>query len=148
MSERKGIRVIAEQGGPSLTKQSFKSECDVNVVVKNHAQTGMWSHLNKREPTYGDFTMATGLQEAMDLVDSAQEDFDELPAEVRSACDNDPVKLLAKLADPVQANELVELGLPLHEPEVPMSEQIAAGVAQGLAENPVSATEAPTGESD
>lgn len=130
---RKRDRVLFECTGPSLTKQSFKDECDVNVVVRNHAQTGMWAHLNPRSPTYGDFTLAVGLEAAMDLVDQAQSDFDELPADVRAACKNDPVQLLHQLADPVAAQTLVDLGLPLHKSEPPLQEQIATGVAEGIA---------------
>lgn len=137
-------RVIFECTGPSLTKQSFKQECDVNFVVKNHAQTGMWAHLNPRAPTYGDFTMAVGLEAAMDLVEQAQADFDELPADVRAACKNDPVQLLQKLADPATAKVLVDLGLPLNVPELDLAEQIATGVTAGLANTSGDAT--PEGE--
>lgn len=92
----------------------------------------MWAHLNPRAPTYGDFTLAVGLQEAIDLVDLAQDNFNELPAEVRSACNNDPVILLRALADPSKAQVLVDLGLPLSEE--------ATAAAAALAEAPAGAT--------
>lgn len=138
---RKRERLIQDQGGPSLTKQSFKQECDVNFVVKNHGQRGMWDHLNPLPPTYGDFTGSLALQEATQLVEQAQLDFDSLPAEVRSACHNDPAMLLQLLANQDDTARLVELGLPLQDVDVPLSDQIAEGVANGLA----SSTETPEG---
>ncbi len=126
----------------SLTKQSFKSECDVNVVVRNHAQTGMWAHLNPAQPTYGDFTQATGLMEAEELMNAAQEQFDQLPAEVRSACRNNPIELLQRLASPADAQVLVDLGLPVVGLERTLEEQIATGVAAGLAKTPAGDTTA------
>lgn len=131
-------------GEVSMTKQSFKDECDVNVVVRNHAQTGMWSHLNPLNPTYGDYSLAINLQEAIALGQQADIDFAQLPAAVRAACNNNPVELLKHLADPAAAQVLIDLGLPLHEEPVPLDEQIAAGVAAGLAETPAGAT--PPGE--
>lgn len=140
MTRRTRERVITDCGTVSLTKQSFKDECDVNLIVKNNAQTGMWAHLNKRQPTYGDFTQALGLEAAMELVHQAQTDFDELPARVRAECCNDPVQLLHKLADPALAQGLVDLGLPLHVPDPTLSEQITTGVVEGLAQTPGAAT--------
>lgn len=131
-------------GTTLMTKQSFKDECDVNVVVRNHAQTGMWTHLNPINPTYGNFALATDLQEALAMVEYSETEFSKLPAEVRSACNNNPVELLQRLAHPGDAQILVDLGLPISEAAPPLEEQIAAGVAAGLAKTPEGDT--PSGE--
>lgn len=133
-------RVTYDCGTDSMTKQSFKDECDVNVVVRNHAQTGMWAHLNPLAPSYGDFSQAADLQTALRLVEEAQADFDQLPASVRSACRNNPVELLQHLADPAAAKALVDLGLPVETTSPTMEEQIASGIAAGLAKTPEPAT--------
>lgn len=132
MTNRFRKRVIFDTGRNMLTKQSQKQECDLNYIVKQHASTGLWPHLTARNPTYGDVSMATDLQSAFDLVQRAEDDFDTLPAEVRAACNNNPVKLLEALADPKLAQVLVDHGLPLHEPEVDLADAIATGVSQGL----------------
>jgi len=39
---------------PSLTRQSFKDECDVNQIVKRYTETGMVNHIPRTTPQYGD----------------------------------------------------------------------------------------------
>jgi len=39
---------------PSLTRQSFKDECDVNQIVKRYTETGMINHIPRANPEYGD----------------------------------------------------------------------------------------------
>lgn len=133
-------RAITDCGLISRTKQSFKDECDVNVVVRNHAQTGMWAHLNPMAPTYGDFSLATELQKSMQLVSDAQDEFMELPAAVRSLCNNDPVELLSRLAIPTAAQALVDAGLPVETTVPSLQEQIATGITEALAKEPPGAT--------
>lgn len=52
---------------PSLTRGSFKDECDVNRIVANYRRTGLINHVGKRTPQYGDapeidFTTAACIQ--------------------------------------------------------------------------------------
>jgi len=119
------LRHITETPGDSRTKQSFKDDCDINLIVKRHASTGLWDHLSARPPTFGDMTGAADLQSALELVDQAEAGFRELPAAVRQLCDNNPVNLLTGLADEESYELLVEAGLPglttrlAEPPEVP-----------------------------
>lgn len=113
---RERERVILDTGSVSRTKQSFKDDCDINLIVKRHASTGLWDHLAPRTPTYGDFSMATELSDAIALVNAAEADFDGLPAAVRAVCENNPVKMAEAFADPELFRELVEAGLPSTEP--------------------------------
>ena len=39
---------------PSLTRQSFKDECDVNKIVQRYTETGMINHIPRTIPQYGD----------------------------------------------------------------------------------------------
>lgn len=36
-----------------LTKQSFKDECDINLIIRKYTTTGEITHLKKSEPQYG-----------------------------------------------------------------------------------------------
>lgn len=139
MREVREGRVQTPVGERSRAKQSFKDECDVNVVVRRYAQTGMFDHVAKRQPTYGDVSNAVDLQTALRLVETARESFMELPARVRRAASNDPVELLAMLADPDQVAELVELGLPVEKP----AEAAAAAVSETPKASPAPAPREP-----
>jgi len=50
---------------PSLTRQSFKDECDVNQIVKRYTETGMINHIPRTKPQYGDAPEGDFLQAAI-----------------------------------------------------------------------------------
>lgn len=120
---REGRKVQFDSGDRVMTKQAFKDETDINLVVKRHAQTGVWDHLNTRQPHYGDFTMATDLQTAIERVNAAEDDFMSLPASVRAVCDNDPVGLLQLLSSEEGAQALFDAGLPLEGFPLPSKDE-------------------------
>ena len=114
-------RGVTPVGGRSLTRTEFKDQVDINLIVKRHAQGGMFDHVAPVAPTYGDFSGANDLAAAMTSVIEAQDHFDTLPAEVRLAAKNDPVLFAQMLADPDQAHLLEEAGLPFEEGSAPPS---------------------------
>jgi len=121
MEERKvrkayeGTRFRTDVGSePTVAKQSFADECDINKMIERHRRNGgVWDHLAKREPTYGDFSRAEDLHTAMNHVADAEAQFMELPSGVRALCENSAEELLRALADPERTAELVEAGLPM-----------------------------------
>lgn len=116
------IRGVTKSSGKSRTKQSFRDDCDINRIVKQHASSGMYDHVNNRTATYGDFTAAAELSEALQVVAEASNSFDVLPAEVRALCGNDPVTFLSALADQETLHELVQAGLPMDATYEPPAE--------------------------
>jgi len=95
---------------PSLTKQSFKDECDINVIMRRYQATGVLEH--QRDATqaiYADVT-AYDYQEAMNLVAQANSAFHGLPSHLRARFDNDPAKLLDFVHDPRNLDESIALG--------------------------------------
>lgn len=76
-------------------------------------QTGVWSHLAPVEPRYGDFSVSMELAEAMNLIDEAEAAFEVLPAKVRAAAENDPVRFAEMLASPEGVDILEKAGLPI-----------------------------------
>ena len=45
-------RQIWATSKPSLTKQSFTKECDINNIMKKYQKTGAIDHVNKHEASY------------------------------------------------------------------------------------------------
>lgn len=96
---------------PSLTVQSSKDECDINIMLENMAR-GVLPVENPRIPQYGDFsTSASDYHTALNMVLAARESFDSLPAKIRARFDNDPAQMLSFLDDPDNRSEAIELGL-------------------------------------
>lgn len=103
-------RVRQAPGGPSRTKQSFKKETDVNVILAGLEKTGVIKHINHREPGYG-YAPAMDLQQAIHKVASANQNFMALPSEIRNRFANDPVAFADFVQDPDNFDEVAELGL-------------------------------------
>ena len=104
------IQIDTDVGGPSLTKQSFKDECDLNKIMAKYQRTGVMTHVNNFGMKYGEVP-ALDFRQALHLVIDAQDEFDELPSEVRKRFANDPAEFLAFMEDPNNREEARLLGL-------------------------------------
>lgn len=92
------------------TKQSFKDECDINLIMKRYERTGVIDFINPRTSFYSDCP-DLDFQAAMQLVKDAKDRFAALPSNVRDRFGNDPGKLLQFLSDPSNREEAIKLGL-------------------------------------
>ncbi len=106
------------------TKQSFKDECDINLIMEKYRKTGAISHVNTYGQSYG-FATSIDFTEAMHLITTAQEMFDGLPSAIRTRFENNPSQFLDFVQDANNVDEMKELGLiaPEVPPETPQEEQ-------------------------
>lgn len=110
--------VLYEDDLPSLTRQEFAAECDVNVIMKNYEATGVMPRLDGREPLYWDAdAVPNNLQDAMAAMMYADELFMQLAAPVRKEFDNDAVKFVEFASNAENKSKLKEWGLTA--PEIP-----------------------------
>lgn len=107
--ERKRVAVLcpAEE---RRTKQSFRDECDINLLMKRYASTGVLPP-GVGVGSYGDFSGPQDLLEAQEVIRRAEAQFRALPAEVRARFRNDPERLLAFVQDERNQAEAKRLGL-------------------------------------
>lgn len=103
-------RVPFETTGPSLTNGEFAEELKVQNMIKKFDQDNYFE-LTKRVATYSDFTNTTNLTDAMSQIESAQNSFQEFPAEIRERFRNDPRVFYDFVLDEKNQKELQELGL-------------------------------------
>ena len=102
-----------------MTKQEFAEDCNVNTIIKKMTNGGMLGHINPAEPKYVDTTVVADLQAAYLLIEETEEQFMDLPADIRAAADNDPV-VLAQMAGTVEGREkLKNAGMEPPEPVTP-----------------------------
>lgn len=97
--------------GESLTKQEFRDECDINIVVGRYGTTPPRPWGNPPTLRYGDFADAPDFLNAQLLVKQSEEQFLSLPASVRDRFNNNPAALLAFVHDPKNLDEARRLGL-------------------------------------
>lgn len=98
---------------PSMTKQEFQYECDVNNVIKAFKPHQMLAALqqNLNAGNYADLPEAYDFQEALHLIKDAEKQFMTVPSKVRDRFGQDPVQFLAFLQDPRNLDEARSLGL-------------------------------------
>lgn len=118
LSSSKRRRVSFSTGTQLITKQSHKSECDINNILSQFKRTGIINHITSSTPNYSDLPSDLDFQEALNIQIQADAAFDALPSVVRRYFDNDPSGLLQALGDPEQHPKLRELGI-LREPDAP-----------------------------
>ncbi|WNK14176.1 MAG: internal scaffolding protein [Microvirus sp.] len=95
--------------GEGRTKQSFKDECDINVLMSKYLKTGLMDHVNEALPRFEDVT-SLDFQEAQHLIAEAASMFEDIPSAIRNRFDNNPGKLLDWVHDPANAEEAATLG--------------------------------------
>lgn len=95
----------------SKTRQEFREDANINVIVKKWNEQGVLPVLKQRIPQFGDFSSGSDFHEAMNKVMDAQQAFGRMPAKVRSFCENDAGKFLDFVSDPNNAEKLNEFGI-------------------------------------
>lgn len=103
-------RVQISFTGSGRTKQSFKTESDINHIMARFLKTGVIDFTQKHEPRYG---VTTGIeyQACMLNVAAAKSMFADLPAELRNRFENEPAKFLDFVQDERNRDEATALGL-------------------------------------
>lgn len=112
----KHTRVTPPPGGPSLTKQAFKGECDINNIMKKYEKNGLLDHLNTHNGDYGNFIGYQDYHSSLNKILEAKEAFLTIPATVRAQFDNDPSLFMSFAQDEKNHDRMVELGL-AHPPK-------------------------------
>ncbi|UDN67800.1 internal scaffolding protein [robinz microvirus RP_131] len=110
---------------PSLTRQEFLEECDINSLMKRYDMhvTGGPGNLLPQNPTYIDFTeIPDNLMDYMQRIDDATKSFMSLPAPIRREFDNSAYAFVDFASDPTNLDQMRSWGLAppakAHSPEV------------------------------
>lgn len=115
-------RVLTEAGGLSMTKQSFKAECDINNILKRFRKNAGIDFLNTYSGylsgKFEDVSAAVDYHTAHAQIDEARQVFGAMPASLRARFNNDPGALLDFLGNSANREEAVSLGLLVKPPVV------------------------------
>ncbi len=99
------------EGEEALTKQEFKDECDINIIMRRYKKTGDLTHVRDHLGTGGDFSQVNDFQMSLNMLIDAQDQFDRLPAELRKHCDHDPAVFIDWVDNPENLQEAIRLGI-------------------------------------
>lgn len=109
---------------PSMTKQEFKRECDINNIIKQFSRTGMFTHVsaNANAGAYEQLPDSYDFQESLHIIMEAEKAFMSLPAKTRERFGNEPSNFLTFMHDERNKEEIYSLGLAVKpHPQVPPS---------------------------
>jgi len=98
-------------GDKGVTKQSDLKDTDINVLFKKLERTGQLPDVIAKNGSYGDFSNVPDYQEAVNIVNHANEQFSLLDVTIRNRFENDPVKFLGFVSDPNNIDEIEKMGL-------------------------------------
>lgn len=130
--------VSHEPGGPSLTRQDFAEECDINAIMERYQHTGVLPAGG--EPFYYDFTtLPTTMMESMDVMRQATDAFMTLPAKVRREFDNDPAEFVDFASNPDNVEQMREWGLAEPKKALPVPQEPAPAAPSQLPASPAPA---------
>ena len=106
--------------GESMTQEQFAEESEINNIIRSHDRNGVIEHINRGNAIYGDFSNITDFSEALDQIREAQNEFQQIPSEIREKFQNDAGQFFKFASNPDNIQELRNLGLANPEPSVAM----------------------------
>lgn len=102
----------------SITEQSHKDELSMERILSKYHHSLSQEHRLENRGMYG-FASSATLQEALDIVHTARDMFDELPAPLRQKFGHDPANFLEYVQNPENAQEMVKYGLATSTDDIP-----------------------------
>lgn len=110
---------------PSMTKQSFKDECDINKIIARYGvHNASMIRPQRQGPAQFLQVPVPDFQQALEMIEQAESAFASLPAKTRQIFENDPLKFVSFL-DTATPQKLAEIGLVESASQTPVSEKIA-----------------------
>jgi len=114
------VRVQKTFTKPSRTKQAFRDECDINLIMKRFKKVMDGDFLERFNGfvggQFGDFSEVTDYRSAIEQIREARGVFDALPSIVRKRFGNDPAEFLDFCHNPANLDEMRKLGLAKPDP--------------------------------
>lgn len=120
---------------PTMTVQSEKDNCDINVIMNRYATCGtpLPYRTDGVQPVYADVSELGDYMENYQRCKQAEEMFNNLPSALRKELDNNPANLLSFIQDEKNKERCYEYGL-LNKPavEAPQTTVIAPSVPDSV----------------
>ena len=97
--------------GDSMTQQQFAEDSEINNIIRSYDRNGVIEHINRGNAIYADFSGITDFSDALEQIREAQDEFQNIPSEIREKFQNDAGQFFKFASNPDNIGELRELGL-------------------------------------
>jgi hypothetical protein len=104
-------RVQTNIEGESMTQQHFAHGADVRNIISQYDRTGLIANVARGVAQYGDYSEINEYRESLDLINNANDMFQQLPAEIREIFKNDAGDFFEFATNPANESKMIELGL-------------------------------------
>lgn len=128
-------KYVVGNNSPSMTQQHFKSDCDINTIVRRMTR-GLYSPQQTIPGIYTDISETGDYRSALNTFQEASRDFGNLPSAVRRRFANNPVEFLDFLQDPANYPEALSLGLVTRREPAPTYAPVQAAQPHTQPETP------------
>lgn len=108
-------------GDKSMTRQSEKESCDVNVIMRRYVKTGMLPEGFNAQGVFADVSEVGTYRDVVERIHQADRAFMSLPAALRKRFGHSPGEFLEFVSDPANREELERLGLVKKPEAAPVS---------------------------
>lgn len=119
---------------PTMTIQSEKDNCDINVIMNRYATCGTPLPVRQdMQPVYADVSELGDYMENFQRCKQAEEMFNALPSALRKELDNNPANLLPFIQNKDNESRCIEYGL-INKPivEAPQTPVVAPSVPDSV----------------
>lgn len=137
--KKNGTDTTVYPDGPSMTRQEFAEECDINTIMKRYEGRDIGAIMRSDiEPMYVDFTsVPNDLMGYMEKMREAELAFMTLPASVRREFDNNALAFVDYASDPESLDQMRTWGLaPPAKPQEAAPPKAAEGAPAAPAASP------------
>nr|UXQ88008.1 MAG: internal scaffolding protein [Microvirus sp.] len=93
------------------TEQAHKTDVDIHHIMKQYKKTGVLTHVNQHQGTYGDYAEAPDYSQAQNIIADAKSLFESVPSHIRSDMNNDPQQFVNFMQNPKNREEIEAYGL-------------------------------------
>lgn len=127
---------------PTMTIQSEKDNCDINVIMNRYATCGtpLPYRVDGVEPVYADVSELGDYMENFQRCKQAEAMFNNLPSALRKELDNNPANLLPFIQDEKNKERCYEYGL-LNKPVVEVSQTAPVAPSVPSGDSPVAGSD-------
>ncbi|AXH74822.1 MAG: internal scaffolding protein [Microviridae sp.] len=108
-SPKQRYQITFPENSP-FTKQEFKDESDINIIMSNYYNSGQIPNLMEIAPQYLDVT-DYDFRSQMEYIAEAKSLFNDLPSSIRVQFQNDPAEFLDFCSKEKNRSELAAMGL-------------------------------------
>ncbi len=132
---------VADSSKPSLTQQEFKESCDINNILAKFSVQAQALGVDpsllmpQDQGSYGDFSNLDDFQTAQNKIAFLNDQFSNLPSDVRRKFGDDLNNFIGALSDPSRVDELGDLGVWNKESYLEFKRQRAQLLQQGDSSN-------------